>query len=31
VVNFNGTAKIGDIVEVKVLTSSRFSLNGIQI
>ncbi len=31
VVNFDGDGKIGEFVKVKILTSSRFSLNGIQI
>lgn len=31
VINFIGTAKIGDIVEVKIESASRFSLNGSQI
>jgi len=31
VVNFDGDGKVGDFVKVKILTSSRFSLNGIQI
>jgi tRNA-2-methylthio-N6-dimethylallyladenosine synthase len=28
VVNFKGTAKVGDIVKVKITSASRFSLNG---
>lgn len=31
VVNFNGTANVGEIVKVKITKASRFSLNGEQI
>ena len=31
VVNFKGTAKIGDFVSVKIDSASRFSLNGTQV
>ncbi|MDE5651440.1 MAG: TRAM domain-containing protein, partial [Ureaplasma sp.] len=30
VVNFKGNAKVGEIVKVKIISSSRFSLNGEQ-
>jgi tRNA-2-methylthio-N6-dimethylallyladenosine synthase len=31
IVNFVGTAKVGDIVKVKITSASRFSLNGEQV